>query len=279
VTGALKDLREVARDYAAYRDLLWQFVLRDVRIRYKQAVMGFLWALLMPLLLVAAGLLVRQALAAPSGGVISDAGSIAVRSVLWSTFAAAISFGTASLVGNSTLVGKIYFPREVLPMAAVLANAFDGAIAGAVVTAALPWLGATWSPAMLWVPVLLAVLFVLTAAAALALSAANLFYRDVKYLVQALLTVGVLFTPVFYVPADVGATAARVLAFNPLTPILEGMRLAVFEGHNLARPLAEGGIVVWSPWGLVYAAALAAGGLVAASVYFHRAEDVFAERI
>lgn len=277
----LADYAEIARDYVAYRDLLWQLTLRDIRIRYKQAVMGFLWALFMPMLIVGAGLIVRLAIAdsAAPGFDFSGIGAIAARGVLWSTFAAAVGFGTASLVGNAVLVSKIYFPREVLPVAAVLSNAFDGLIGGAVVALIAPFLGAQATFALFWVPVLLVLLLLFAVAVSLAFSAANLFFRDVKYIVQAVLTVGVLFTPVFYTSSDLGVTGARLIAYNPLTPVLEGVRLSAFEGHNLFRPLVVDGIIAWSPWMLGYAVALAVGGSLIASLVFHRAEGIFAERV
>jgi ABC-type polysaccharide/polyol phosphate export permease len=277
----LTELRDIGRDYVTHRDLLWQLVLRDLRVRYKQAVMGFLWALFMPALLVLAGLLVRHAVTgsiAP-GARLHDAGGVAVRGVLWATFSAAVTFGTASLVGDAALISKIYFPREVLPVAAVVSNALDGAVGGLVLVCAIPWLGGRVGPGLLWVPVLLLLFFLLVIGVALTLSAANLLFRDVKYIVQALLTVGVLFTPVFYVPSELGSLGARLIRFNPLTPLLQGMTLAVFESHNLARPLVSDGVVVWSPWMLAYATTMAIGGVLLASVAFHRAEDLFAERL
>lgn len=277
----LADYAEIIRDYVTYRDLLWQLILRDVKIRYKQAVMGFLWALFMPTLIVAAGLIVRLAIAdsASAGFDTASVGGIAARGVMWATFAAAVSFGTASLVGNATLVAKIYFPREVLPVAAVLSNAFDGLIGGLVVAAVAPFLGAKATLALLWVPLLVALLLLLALGVALAFSAANLFFRDVKYIVQAVMTVGVLFTPVFYTASDLGATGARIIAYNPLTPVLEGIRLAAFEGHNLLQPLHVNGVTAWAPWMLGYAFTLAVGGLLVASLLFHRAESIFAERV
>lgn len=275
------DIREIAHDYSTHRDLLWQFVLRDVRIRYKQAAMGFLWALFLPLLLIGAGLVLRLALANRGGAVLAPGtlGPIALGSVLWAGFSAAVGFGTGSLTGNATLVGKIHFPREVLPVAAVCANGLDMLVGLGLLALLMPWLDAVASPALLWVPVLLLLLFGMTVALVLVLSAANLFFRDVKYLVQALLTVGVLVTPVFYAPSELGARASQWIALNPLTPIVEGMRLAVFRGHDLARTLVMDGMVVWSPLWLVRAAVSATLGLVIASLIFHRAEELFAERV
>lgn len=279
----LRELREITRDYLQHQDLLWQLVLRDLRVRYAQAAMGFLWALFMPAMLVLAGTILRSAMAAPAQSG-PELGAVALRGLLWSSFAAALAFGTGSLVANATLVSKVYFPREVLPVAAVLSNLVDAAVGGVVLTLALPWLGGKLTLALLWVPLLLVLLLMLTVALALVLSAANLFYRDVKYIVQALLSVGVFFTPVFFSPAELGPTGARLLPFNPLTALLEGARLSVLSGHNLALPLltdvpGRGVVLAWSPWMLAYSAGWAVAGLLLASLLFHHAEGDFAERV
>jgi ABC-type polysaccharide/polyol phosphate export permease len=132
--------------------------------------------------------------------------------------------------------------------------------------------------------VLLALLILFTAAACLALSCANLFFRDVKYIVQVLLTFGIFFTPVFFEPRMFGQLGGRLMLLNPLAPLLEGLRLSIVHGHNLATPLvttaANGAsFPAWSPWYLVYSAAWAVLGLVASALMFHRAEAVFAEYV
>jgi ABC-type polysaccharide/polyol phosphate export permease len=161
-------------------------VLRDIRIRYKQVVMGFGWAVLMPVLIVLSGMIVRYAMARLSGGQlgVSDLANIAVKALPWAFFVGAIGFANGALISNANLVTKIYFPREVLPVAALVAQGFDSLIGLAALAIVLPFLGAKLSFALLWVPVLLLLLFLLTAALALFLSAANLFFRDVKYIVQ-----------------------------------------------------------------------------------------------
>lgn len=281
MTSLMRELREIVADYGTHRDLLWQFVLRDLRVRYKQAVMGFLWVLIVPALLVGAGLVVRVAMQGGALDALEPAtiGSISLRSVLWAAFSTAMSTGTGSLVGNPTLVGKIRFPREVLPLATVLATSVDLSLGLLVLGLMLPLLGGTLSPALLWLPVLLAILAAGTVGLVLALSAANLFFRDVRYLVQASLSVGVLVTPVFYSLGELGAGAAAWLALNPLTPILEGAALVVLEAHDLAQPVIRNGSMLWDPMWLARSAALAVAGLAVASLLFHRAEDLFAERV
>lgn len=283
--GFAAELREIVHDLAHYRDLLYQLTLRDIRIRYKQAVMGFGWAIFMPALIVLSGLLVRLAVSYVSGRPLDTASvaAIVVKAIPWGFFVSAIGFATVSLTGNSVLVTKIYFPRELLPISSVLAAAFDALIGSMVIAIVLPFLGVRLSGGLLWVPVIALLLFVFTTAAGLFLSCANLFFRDVKYLVQALLTFGVFFTPVFFDAAMFGPVAGPIAMLNPLAPLLEGLRLAVVEGHNLLHPLevvTRGAPVLgWSPWYLAYSGLWAVGGLLAGALLFHRAEFLFAEYV
>jgi lipopolysaccharide transport system permease protein len=282
-SAGYSSVREVLREMLSRRDLLVQLASRDIRIRYKQAVMGFAWALLTPLLLVGAGSLLRVAIAQMSGVALDRAeiGSVVLKSFPWAFFSGAIGFGVASITSNLTLVTKVYFPRAVLPLGVVLAATFDLAIGAAALLIVLPFLGAHFSFALLWVPVLVLMLIVLTAGFAVFLACANLFFRDVKYLTQVLLTFGVFFTPVLFDAPAFGARGARLLMLNPLSPIFEGLRLAVFNGHNLLQPLSQltrGGMVTaWEPWYLLYGAVWAVGAFLASLVLFQRTQYLFAE--
>lgn len=280
-----EQLREIAVDELwEYRELAYQLTLRDIRIRYKQAVMGFAWAILMPTLIVGAGALVRYAMAYLSGSdieVLAIAG-MAVKALPWAFFVGAIGFATSSLVGNLSLLTKIYFPREVLPLSATLAQTFDSSIGLLALLPILPLLGVAYSWSVLWAPFLGVLLFVFTLGTALLLGCANLFFRDVKYIVQVLLTFGIFFTPVFFEPTMFGDLGAKLMMLNPLSPILEGLRLSVVHGHDLFLTLTETGaegevLLAWSPWYLVYGSVVAVTMLLAGSLVFHRFERVFAE--
>jgi ABC-type polysaccharide/polyol phosphate export permease len=276
----LGDLREIVGGVRQCRDLVAQLALRDVRIRYKQAVFGFAWALLIPASVVLAGMLIRGAVAYASGRHVDSAqmGSMAVKAVPWAFFVGCLSMGTASLIGNMALLTKIYFPREVLPLASVLAQSFDSLIGAVLLTLVLPFLGVTPSLQLLWVPMLLALLWILGLAAALFLSCANLFYRDVKYLVQVFLTFGIFVTPVVLDAPMFGPVGSRVIMLNPVAPLLEGLRLSIVEHHNLLQPLyAPAGFLFWRPWYLLYGASWAIGGLFISAIVFHRSERRFAE--
>lgn len=278
-----EDLGEVVRDLVRFRELLFQITLRDIRIRYKQAVMGVGWAVLTPLVVVLSGWILRLAFARMYGEKVSDAvlAGIAVKSLGWAFFVGALSFGTASITTNLSLITKVYFPREVLPLAAVLTQVVDVSIAAVALCITLPFFGVGLSAGLLWVPLLAVVLGALTTAAALLLSCLNVFFRDARHLVQILLSFGIFFTPVLYGADAFGPGAVRMVMLNPLAPVLEGMRLAVVDGHNLLVPIATPatGALAWSPSYLAYASAVAVVGLVASAVAFHRAEFVFAEYV
>jgi homopolymeric O-antigen transport system permease protein len=284
--GLFAELSEIARDIWGARELLHQLVLRDIRLRYRQAVMGVAWAFLLPALTILAGTVVRYAIALVSGSSLDAQGvaSIAVKAPPWAFFVASVNFATISLTMNIGLVTKIYFPREVLPLAATLVQGADSAVGAAAVALALPFMGVSPSLALLWVPALALLLFCFTAAVALLFSCANLFFRDVKYITQIVLTFGIFFTPVLFEPSFLGDRGAKLIMLNPIAPILEGLRLAVVEGHNLLVPLVTAsprGIatLAWDPWYLAYSAAWSLGGLVTCSLLFHRLQFLFPEYI
>ncbi|MEW6009277.1 MAG: ABC transporter permease [Candidatus Omnitrophota bacterium] len=211
-----------------YRDLLMMLTLRDIRIRYKQAVMGFLWAIFMPVLAIAAGLLIKTAVSIVSGKPLDLAGvvSISVKVLPWTFFISSIRFAVQSLVGNKNLVTKIYFPREVLPFSGILACLFDFSIAIIALIILLVSVKAGLSIYLLLIPVVLLFLILFTAGLSLLLSSANLFYRDVKYIVEIILMFGIFFTPVFY-EASMFGKYETLLLLNPIGSILEAINSIV----------------------------------------------------
>jgi len=279
------DIKDATIEVWQHRELLEQLTRRDIKLRYKQAAMGFAWAVFMPCLIVLSGLIVRYAMAQISGATLreSDIANIAIKGVGWAFFVGALGFATASLVGNSNLVTKIYFPREVLPLSSVGAQSFDTSIGLLTLIIVLPFLGVRLHPSLVWVPLLLLLLVLFTTGVSLFLSCANLFFRDVKYIVQVVLMFGMFFTPIFFEPSMLGPRGAQLAMLNPLTGILEGLRLSVVEGRNLLYPIS---IVikgverpVWSPWELVYSAVFAVGAMIGSAMMFRRLQHLFAEYV
>jgi homopolymeric O-antigen transport system permease protein len=262
VTGELRELYK-------YRELLLMIAYRDIKVRYKQSIMGFMWAVLMPILIVMAGIVVRYAYALASHAPLqtADIAGVAVKSVPWAFLVSSIRFGGSSLVGaNSNLVTKVYFPREIFPLAAVLSSLFDFLVASIALTLFLLTLRIGWSLYILWVPVLLLIMVALASGIAMLVSAASLFFRDVKYIVEVMLTFGIFFTPVFY-DASMFGTKGKWLLLNPIAPILDGLSACVVR-H-------ESPDLYW----LAYSCTVAVASLVSGYVFFKHLEPAFAESV
>jgi lipopolysaccharide transport system permease protein len=263
-----KERQVLASPSRQYKDLLVTLTARDIKIRYKQSVMGFFWAVLMPILIIGSGLVVILAFSTISGRTVNraDVFSIAIKAVPWAFFVGSIRFATNSLIVNKELVTKIYFPREILPLASVLANLFDLAVASIALTLAIVISGLGISIQLLWVPLLLGLLIMLTTAFGLLLSCANLFFRDVKYLVEVGLTYGIFFTPVFYSASTFGKWRPLLL-LNPLGPLFEGLTSTIV--HHRAPDLG---------W-VAYSAAWSVICLIGSWLIFKRVEATFAENV
>ena len=261
-------MKNMVLELIQYRHLLMMLTWRDIRIRYKQSVMGFMWAIFMPLLIVAAGIIVKKGISIISGKPLelSDLASITVKALPWSFFIGTVRFSTSSLVSNRNLVTKIYFPREVFPLASVLANLFDFGIASTALIVILGFMGVGISVQILWVPVLLLFLVLFSAGLGMLMSCANLFFRDVKYIVEVILTFAIFFTPVFY-EASIFGKWETLLLLNPVGAILECINTVVV----LYRPPNY----FW----LSYAASCGIGLFLLAWNIFHRLEYSFAENI
>jgi ABC-type polysaccharide/polyol phosphate export permease len=273
-------LGAVWRDLLKSRELVTQLTLRDLRLRYKQAVFGVAWAVLMPLLLIGAGLVIRIAAfkhAAP--GTAPSLGGIAIKGWAWAFFAGGMNFATTSVLSNVQLVTKIYFPREILPVAAIITQLVDASVGAAVLILLSPFLHFTFSAALLWLPVLIVLLLAFTLGLGFLFACANLFFRDVKYILQVLLTFGMLFTPVLFTLASFGATSRLLLLLNPLSPILEAFEVVTVRATSLLStiPAHDGGVPLWSPYYLLYSIAFIAVLLPSSVLIFRRSSTQFAE--
>jgi ABC-type polysaccharide/polyol phosphate export permease len=251
-----------------YRDLLYMLILRDIRIRYKQAAMGFLWAIFMPILAVFSGVLIQKAMSIVSGKPMDTTGimSIAVKVLPWTFFVSAIRFSVQSLVGNMSLVTKIYFPREVLPFSSIAACLFDLLIAIVTLIVLFIVLHVQTSVYLLYAPLLLLLLVLFTSGLGLLLASANLFFRDIKYVVEIILMFGIFFTPVFYQSSTFGKWKP-ILMINPVGSILELMNESIVF-QQMPQP----------GW-LLYAAVSSVAIFFIGMQVFHKTEPLFAEYI
>ncbi len=260
---ATLDLRELWK----YRELLFFLTWRDILVRYKQAVLGVSWAILQPLLtMVVFTVVFNRVLGVKSPDaaipytVFSYAGLLP-----WQFFSGALSRSGVSLVGNANLLTKVYFPRLVIPISAVLAGLVDLGISFLVLLALMAGYGIapTWHIVFLPLFVLLALATAL--AVSLWLSALNVLYRDVQYIIPFLVQLWMFVSPVIYPIDQIPAGALRIaFALNPMTGIIGGFRWALLE------QTFPGGYM-WISIGVV--AVLLVGGLF----YFKRMERVFAD--
>jgi ABC-type polysaccharide/polyol phosphate export permease len=256
------------KEILKYKDLLFMLTLRDIKIRYKQAVMGFLWAIFMPVIAIASGILIKAAISIMSGKPmdLADVASVAVKVLPWTFFASAVRFSVNSLVGNRDLITKIYFPREVFPFASVIACLFDFIIAAFSLSIILCFTHIGISIYIFWLPIIIIFLILFTTGLGLLLSSANLFFRDVKYIVEIILMFGVFFTPVFY-EASTFHKWQNLLLLNPIGSILENINNVVVL-HKMPN-------IYW----LSYAGISSIIMFIVGLLIFHKSEHLFAENI
>jgi homopolymeric O-antigen transport system permease protein len=261
-----EDLREIVHEQFGSRELLYQMTARDLMLRYKQTAMGFAWALLMPLLNTAIFSIVFMRVAPVQTRVAYPLFAYCGL-LVWNFTASALRFAVSSLTANTNLVTKVYFPREIFPFAAVAVSLVDSAVAATVLVAMMAYYGIAPSSAIVLLPLVVVVQAMFTGALALLLSMANLFYRDVKYLFDVVLTVWMFGSAVVYPVDGVGGWAGVVLRANPMTAIVEAYRSVLLYGAA-PDPVSFG--------------CVAALGLVlfpSAWLLFHRSEFRFAEHI
>ena len=230
----LIDLAELWR----YRDLLGILAGRDIKVKYRQAVVGIAWVLLQPLATLAVftilfGLMKQT----PVEGHAPYALSLFCGLLPWQLFASSLTTGSGSLVNNRHIVTKVYFPRLLLPLACVMAALVDFAVASLVLGGLMLWYQVAPTASLLWFPLWLALTSVTAFSAALILSGLNALYRDVGYVVPFLVQLGFFISPVVYETfALIPAKWQPLFALNPLVAVLEGFRWIVL-GATPARPL------------------------------------------
>jgi lipopolysaccharide transport system permease protein len=264
--GVLADLGALVREQIDYRELLWAITRRDISLRYRNAVMGVGWAIAMPVLhmLLFTAIFTRVA---PLDTEVPYPLFAFCGLLPWSLFAASLRFGALSLTANPQLVTKVYFPREILPFSSVLVSLLDFLVGSSVLALLMAYYGFGLTSAVLALPLVLLVQLAFTAALTLIVAMATLFYADVKYVLELGITVWMLATSVLYPVERVGGTLGRLLAINPMTPIVDAYRSVLLRGEL-------------PPLGPFTAVALGSLLLLGVSwLAFHRAEFRFAEEL
>ena len=253
------------RELWEYRELLFFLTWRDVKVRYKQTVLGIAWAVLQPLLtMVVFSVFLGRLGKMPSDGLPYPIFSFAAL-VPWTFFAHGLNDAANSVVAGQQLITKVYFPRLAIPIASVFSGFVDLAIALTILVLMMLAYGIVPTSRVVWVAPLLVLAFTTTLAVGLWLSALNVKYRDVRYAVPFLTNIWLFATPIAYPSSLLEAPWREVYALNPMVGVVEGFRWAL-----LGSPIELGPILATSS---LAAVAMQVSGLV----YFRRMETQFAD--
>jgi lipopolysaccharide transport system permease protein len=215
-------------DIWQFRDLLYILTLRDIKVRYKQTVLGILWVIIQPLFMMIVFTLFFGRLAGiPSDGIpyplFAYAGLLP-----WTFFSNAVNSSGNSLVGNSSLITKVYFPRMIIPIAAVGSGLIDFVIAFGLLVLLMLYYGIGFSPNILMLPILALLTALLAIGVGMWTSALNVKYRDIRYALPFLLQLWMFTTPIIYPSSLVPDKWRGLFLINPLTGLIEGYRSAIF---------------------------------------------------
>jgi len=257
--------RDVA-DVWEYRELLWFLIWRDIKVRYKQTVIGAAWALIQP---VATTVVFSMSFGRignmPSEGLPYPLFALAGL-VPWSYFSAAVGAGSSALIANQQLINKVYFPRVIIPLASVLTPLVDFAIGLVLLVVAFLWFGIVPSLHMIWIAVFMVLAIATAAAVSLWVSALSVRYRDIRYVLPFVTQFWLFASPVAYPSSVIAPRWREWFALNPLAGVIEGFRSAIVGAPAVTPMLWLSSITV----ALLFVSGLA---------YFFRVQGTLADRL
>jgi len=253
------------REVFAYRELLFFLVWRDLKVRYKQTILGVAWAVLQPLMTMLVFALFFGRLArVPSDGVPYSLFAYTAL-VPWTFFATGLTMASNSLVGSANLITKVYFPRLTIPLATVLAGLVDFALAFPLLFGLMWWYGVTPTIQVIWLPLFVALAFATALGVGLWLSALNVEFRDVRHVVPFLTQLWMFATPIAYPSSLLPEKWRTLYALNPMVGVVEGFRWALLGTSTRPGPM-------------IFVSAIAATALlVGGAFFFRRMERTFAD--
>jgi lipopolysaccharide transport system permease protein len=255
------------RDLWEYQELLYFFVWRDVKVRYKQTVLGAAWAILQPLLtMVVFSLFFGQLARVPSDGIPYPIFSYAAL-VPWTFFSTGLQQAASGMVNNSNLLKKIYFPRLALPISRVLAGGVDFALAFVVLLGMMAWYGLWPTGNVIWLPFFLLLALITSLGAGLWLAAMSVQFRDVIVTVPFIAQFWMFATPVAYSSTLLAEPWRTLYGLNPMVGVIEGFRWVLLGTNTAPGPIVAVSTVV------------AVVLLVSGAYYFKRLEKTFADLV
>jgi lipopolysaccharide transport system permease protein len=255
------------RDVWRYRELLYFLAWRDLTVRYKQTVIGIAWALIRPALTILVFVLFRR-LMGTERGVVPDVLFVVAAVLPWQFFANALSESSNSLINNTNLIAKVYFPRMVVPVAAVITALVDFLITLALLAALMVWERFAPSWTLLVLPLFLAIALALSAGTGLFLAALNVQYRDFRYVVPFIIQIGLFVSPIAFSSANVPERWRPLYFANPLVGIIDGFRWSILGGRTAIDPRSLASSVI-----------ITAAAVIVGVWYFRRVERRFADVI
>ena len=224
--------REYWRDLWRYRELFYVLAWRDLSVRYKQTAIGVIWALLQPFITMIVFTFIFGRLAKmPSGGVPYPL-LVLVGSLPWQFIAMSLTGASQSLVSNSNLISKVYFPRLIIPASAVVTSLVDLLISFLLLVATMAWyhVWPTWRIATL--PAFVLVAFLAALGPGLLITALNVKYRDFRYIIPFIVQCGFFISPVGYLSSTVSDKWRLLYSLNPAVGVIDGFRWALLGGEN-----------------------------------------------
>jgi len=258
------DLPELWR----YRDLIWIFAVRDIKVRYRQTIVGIAWTVLQPLAqMLAFGVLKKMLVSEPSDGRIPDDVSMFCGLLLYQLFSGIIATATISLVDNRLVVTKVYFPRVALPLSCCIRPVLDFGVGFVVLILLMLWFQVAPGFAFIMAPVVLLLTVLVGLAFGLWLSALNAHYRDFGYIVPFLLQLGLIVSPVAYESSRVPEGWRWFYFMNPMATLLDTFRWTI-----LGTPLPGWDAITVSVLSTLFL-------LVSGAWYFHRVDRFMADNI
>jgi lipopolysaccharide transport system permease protein len=225
--------RHYWRDLWRYRELFSVLAWRDISVRYKQTVIGAAWALIRPFLTMVVFTVIFGKLAKlPSEGSAPYALMVFAGLLPWSFFATALSDASMSLIGNANLISKVYFPRLIVPMAAVMVAFVDFLISFAILVGMMVWYAFLPGWQILLLPLFIAVAFIASFGVGVWITALNVKYRDFRYVIPFIVQLGVYVSPVGFSSNIVPADWRLLYSLNPMVGVIDGFRWCLLGGES-----------------------------------------------
>jgi lipopolysaccharide transport system permease protein len=254
-------------DLWRYRELMYFLAWRDVTVRYRQTAIGVVWALLRPALTMLVFVGFRAMARFPPGD--GPEPILVFAAVLpWQFFSTALTESAGSLIGNNNLISKVYFPRLIVPFASVITSLVDFAITLGLLVVLMAWYRYVPSWTIIALPLFTLLAFALSLGLGLFLSALNVEYRDFRYIVPFVVQFGLFVSPIAFRTTDVPKRWRPIMAFNPMTGIIDGFRWVILRGNP---PLDLSALAL--------SVAVTAAFLILGIWYFRRTERGFADVI